>query len=77
MTDTISASPSTVLYTSEWHTASTTTEPEIIKIDWSFLFKSEEEILRENAEKELIKRKENKLRLKLKRTNIFTKKHQY
>lgn len=60
-----------------YSSASTTTSPELPDIDWSFLFKSDEDYLREEAEKEIQRQKENKLRIKIKRRELFTKKGLY
>lgn len=59
-------------FSAEWFvSASTTTEPEEIKIDWSFLFKDPEEELREQAKKELERIKANKIHINVRRKDLF------
>lgn len=70
----VSASPSN--FTTTWVSASTTTEPESIPIVWNFPLSYEEELKRD-ALKEIERLKECKMRNKLKRKNIFTKKGLY
>lgn len=63
----------TTLYEYEVHaTASTTTEPDSQPpIDWSFLFRSQEEQLRIDSEKELERIKWNKIHIYERRKDIF------
>lgn len=61
-------------------TASTTTtvgNDILPAIDWSFLFRTQEEQLELDAKKEIERQKQNKLILKLKRKTLFTKKGKY